>query len=169
MKPSSDAPDFDALFAATAKRVAAIGYQLTGNASIAEDVLQETFVAVYRNRHRFRGESSIETWVFRIAVNEAKRARRRLRRQPHSTLHAESGRANGGSTASRTSEAAEALHAALDQLPEAQRDALSLLTVRGLSGRVVASVLGAPEGTIYSRAHAARARLRDILGEAFAD
>lgn len=170
MNPPRRDHDFDALFAATAKRVAAVGYQLTGDHGMAEEALQETFAAVHRNMHRFRGESAIETWVFRIAVNEAKRAlrkrRRNLRVPPPN-------RGSLGADASAPvrdkSDLKQALYAALDQLPEPQRDVLSLLTIRGLSGEVVASVLGVPEGTVYSRAYAARKRLRAILGDDYFD
>lgn len=57
------------------------------------------------------------------------------------------------------------VYAALPELPGAQREALCLLTVRGLSASVAASVLGVPVGTVCSRADLARRRLRELLGE----
>lgn len=160
-------PDFDALFAAMAPRVLSLGHRLTGDADLAQDVLQETFLAVYRSLSRFRAEAAVETWVYRIALNEAryqiKRARRRTRREAsYGELHA------ADNCSAKVDERSQLEHA-IASLPDPQREALTLLSLREIKGSVAAEILGIPEGTLYSRAFAARASLRTKLQADIAD
>ena len=62
------------------KKVYNLAYRLTGNRQDAEDVTQETFLQVYRGLDEFRGESSIYTWIYRIAVNNSLQVKRKLNR-----------------------------------------------------------------------------------------
>jgi RNA polymerase sigma-70 factor (ECF subfamily) len=72
--------DFDNLVKTYGKKVYNLAYRLTGNAHDAEDVTQETFLRVYKGMKRFRGESTIYTWIYRIAVNTSLRIKKKLDR-----------------------------------------------------------------------------------------
>ena len=152
---------FDALFESMAPRVLLLARRFTGDSDMAQDVLQETFLAVYRALPDFRADSAIETWVYRIAINEARRQSRRAvsqraRERTRSVDHV-SDRQPG------ERDDLMALESAIVKLPETQREALCLLSLRGLRGAIAAEILGIPEGTLYSRAFAARAALRRLL------
>lgn len=176
MSPSSsERLDVDALYDRLARPVLALAANLTGDRDLAEDVLQETFLAAHRARARFRGEASPETWLWRIAIHASLRARRRRSRRRDVERAVVAGRngvagepapsrGDGGPDADELRrEQARRLHAAMDRLSEEHRVVLSLTAVRELPGRAVADILGMPEGTVHSRAHAARGRLREIL------
>jgi RNA polymerase sigma-70 factor, ECF subfamily len=123
---------------------------LLGDATLAEDVAQETFVRAYQRMASFRSESKFSTWVFSIARNagvDAVRARgRRLRLvdrapTPSPAVHPE---------------ASAELAAALAGLPTELREPLLLVEVLGLTYREAADVLTMPEGTVKSRVFRAR-------------
>ena len=167
--------DVDALYDRLARPVLALAGNLTGDRDLAEDVLQETFLAAHRAQDRFRGEASPETWLWRIAIHASLRARRRRSRRRdveraavascngiRSTRGAQDGSQPDAAQLRR--EQARRVHVAMDQLSEEHRVVLSLTAVRELPGRAVAEILGVPEGTVHSRAHAARRRLRELLG-----
>ncbi len=151
-------PDFDELFAAMAPRVFSLARRLTGDADLAQDVLQETFLAVYRGLPGFRGEAAIETWIYRIALNEA---RRQVRQAVRRRRREKTRRAARPAIESPADEHQRAeLEQAVAALPDPQREALSLLSLREIKGSVAAEILGIAEGTLYSRAYSARAALR---------
>ncbi len=167
--------DVDGLYDRLARPVLSLAANLTGDRDLAEDVLQETFLAAHRARGRFRGEASPETWLWRIAIHAALKARRRRGRRrdiertaaaKHNGIRSTRGAQDGSEpdAAQRRREQARRVHAAMDQLGEEHRVVLSLTAVRELPGRSVAEILGVPEGTVHSRAHAARRRLRKLLG-----
>lgn len=72
--------DFDTLLKRYSKKVFTLAYRITGNRQDAEDITQETFLQVHRGLAKFRGESAVYTWIYRIAVNTALRVKRRLDR-----------------------------------------------------------------------------------------
>jgi len=127
--------------------------RMLGDAMLAEDVAQETFVRVHRNLSGFAFESKFSTWVFRVARNAALDALRRetRRRRLTAILPAR------GVTA--PPDAAVELQQAVQELPPLLREALLTVEVLGLTYREAADMLGAPEGTVKSRVFHARARL----------
>lgn len=157
------------------------GYFLnaTADASTAADLAQETFVRVFRAAPRYRESGRFEAWLFRIAANLARSdARRRVLRRrlfvPGSpedegwapTAPPEvSGPGNPGDpeNAARASEVREALRRALPRVPAVFREAVLLRDVEGWSYREIAQMLGIEEGTVKSRAHRGRKRLRELL------
>jgi len=143
-----------------ARRLLALCLNLCGNASDAEDALQETLLALHLGR--FRGESSIETFAYRVALRQALRikARRRLAAQPPRDEPA-----TGPGPIEASADARTVLRA-MARLPEEQRAVLSLFAIEGLRHREIAQILGIPEGTVWSRLHAARRRLQDELAVA---
>lgn len=157
--------------------------------ALADDVVQETWLAVINGIDRFEERSSLKTWVFRILVNRAKtRAVREARQVPFSSLATaedQEGPAvdpsvfdgNGAWTAPPAqldvepetqllaSELRGRLAEVVDTLPEQQRTVILLRDVAGLDGPEVAEALGVSEGNQRVILHRARTRVRDRLAE----
>jgi RNA polymerase sigma-70 factor, ECF subfamily len=153
-------PTFDDLYARLAPRVLALGFQLTGDPALAEDVLQETFLAVHRSLPKFRGDADPATWVYRIALNAGRRAvTRRARRRDRALAFA----AMSAPKSVPDPDTAAVLYRALGRVSADHREVLSMLALRELSAQTVAQVLGIPVGTVHSRAHSARQALRALL------
>lgn len=151
---------FEALFRGHFLKVVALGYRLLRDRDAAGDVAQETFLLVHRGLAGYRGEGRLVAWILKIAVHVALKERRRRTRRP-----AGGGDALASVAARDTSdpELAERLGRALATLPDEQRVVLSLFAVEGLAHAEIAEVLGVPEGTVWSRLHHARKRLKEAL------
>jgi RNA polymerase sigma-70 factor, ECF subfamily len=145
----------------------------------AEDVAQEAFIKAYRALAGFRGDSAFYTWLYRIGVNTAKNwLVANKRRTPTSTeLDNEDAENYGESDLLRdvdtperllmTKQIAETVNAAMSELPEELRTAISLREVDGLSYEEIAQVMECPIGTVRSRIFRAReaisVKLRPLL------
>ena len=159
------------------RMVVQLAINLLGDRDEALDLSQEVFLRVFRTIHRFRGHSSLRTWIYRIAVNQARNKHRFWRRRhradqvsldEHVATHGEF-LSGGESTPDRVlaqKELAEQLQAALDRLPFDQRTAIVLREVDGLSYEEIAYSLGVAIGTVKSRLTRARQALRLELREA---
>ncbi len=143
----------------------------------ALDLSQEVFLRVFRTIHRFRGQSSLRTWIYRIAVNQARNRHRFWRRRHRADqVSLDQHIADHGdflSTAASTpervlsqKELAGQLQRALNHLPFDQRTAIILREVDGLSYEEIAYSLGVAMGTVKSRLTRARQALRLELREA---
>jgi RNA polymerase sigma-70 factor (ECF subfamily) len=128
--------------------------RLLGDAGVAEDVAQETFLRVFRRLPTFSFEAKFSTWVFQIArnagVDELRSRRRRIRL---------ASLAPPPTPAVGMPETRAEIDAALASLPVDLREAVLLIEVLGLRYHEVARVLGVPEGTVKSRVFSARSRL----------
>lgn len=122
----------------------------------AEEVLQDVFMTVWHRAGTFREASTVSTWLYGIARNLA-RNRQRKHRPTHELLEGD---------AAYTPEQVEFLTAlaAVRRLPAREREVVELVSLGELSLAEAASVLGIPVGTVKSRLHAARQRLRAALG-----
>jgi RNA polymerase sigma-70 factor, ECF subfamily len=159
------------------RMVVQLAMNLLGNRDEALDLSQEVFLRVFRTIHRFRGQSSLRTWIYRIAVNQARNRCRFWRRRhqadqvsldQHLASHGDS-LSNGDATPDRVlaqKELAERLHHALEHLPFDQKTAIVLREVDGLSYDEIAYSLGVAVGTVKSRLTRARQALRLELREA---
>jgi len=159
------------------RMVVQLAMNLLGDRDEALDLSQEVFLRVFRTIHRFRGQSSLRTWIYRIAVNQARNRHRFWRRRhradqvsldQHLASHGDSLSA-GESTPDRVlaqKELAERLQRALDHLPFDQRTAIILREIDGLSYEEIAFSLGVAVGTVKSRLTRARQALRQELREA---
>jgi RNA polymerase sigma-70 factor (ECF subfamily) len=135
-----------------------IAHSLTNNASDAEDLIQETFAAVLNAK--FRGESSVRTWLVRILVNRAALLRRsRHRGSSHLKIASEQMPVEQRSESSGV-DAKLDLSAMLEQLSEEHRQVIILRELQGMSYEEMAQALDVPRGTIESRLHRAREELR---------
>lgn len=139
--------------------------QLTPDYGLAEELLQDTLVAVWKNARSFEGRSTVQTWLMGIA-----------RRQAHNTLRqrklplADETELEGLAAADPEPEdftlasvARDELVTAFRQLPPVQREVLVLTFVQELSYAETATILGVPIGTVKSRLSNARRALRTLL------
>jgi RNA polymerase sigma-70 factor, ECF subfamily len=142
----------------------ALAYRLLGDRDLMDDVLQEAYVKAFRALPRFRGESRLGTWLYRIAYNACLDELRRSYRTEEVPLEAEvpSRAGDPGDVAARSRDLAQALAA----LPSEERAAVLLVDAQGFDYRESARILGIPEGTVASRLNRARASLRIALGGA---
>lgn len=159
------------------RMVVQLAINLLGDRDEALDLSQEVFLRVFRTIHRFRGQSSLRTWIYRIAVNQARNRHRFWNRRhradqvsldEHVALHGEFLSA-GDSTPDRVlaqKELAGRLQHALDNLPFDQRTVIVLREIDGLSYEEIAYSLGVAIGTVKSRLTRARQALRLELREA---
>ena len=159
------------------RMVVQLAVNLLSDRDEALDLSQEVFLRVFRTIHRFRGQSSLRTWIYRIAVNQARNRHRFWRRRhradqvsldQHIAAHGEflSGRESTPDRMLAQKELGERLQAALDHLPFDQRTAIVLREVDGLSYEEIAFSLGVAVGTVKSRLTRARQALRSELREA---
>jgi len=159
------------------RMVVQLAMNLLGERDEALDLSQEVFLRVFRTIHRFRGQSSLRTWIYRIAVNQARNRHRFWRRRhradqvsldQHIAAHGDFVSA-GEATPDRLlaqKELGERLQTALDHLPFDQRTAIVLREIDGLSYEEIAFSLGVAVGTVKSRLTRARQALRLELREA---
>jgi len=159
---------FEELYRTHAGRLYSVALRLVGNPADAEDLLQEIFLAAHRKLDTFRGESSLGTWLYRLATNLClDHLRSRTGRSRHVTDSIDD---EPGLFDVATSSLAEQtvtrmdLERALARLPEGCRSAFVLHDVEGLEHREVAEILGVAEGTSKSQVHKARLKLRKMLG-----
>ena len=158
-RPRRDAA-FEELFEALEGDVRSLCRHVAG--SDGEDALQETFLAVHTALPRFRGEARLTTWVWRIAMRtalreRAKRARKRTASLPRDVETRRSDPARAVAEADRVA-------AAMAKLSAEQRALLALAALEDARGEDIAAALGVPLGTVWSRIHSARKKLREALG-----
>lgn len=169
---------FEAIVQRYQHRVFRLARRLTSDTD-APDVLQETFLQVYRHLPSFRGESRFSTWLYRVATNAALMHRRARARRPGESLEAflphfdSDGRHLGTpaelQVAARADEVldrqvlAEKARAAIDMLPDLYREAFVLRDLEEMSTADVARALGVDPATVRQRVHRARLMLRGYL------
>jgi RNA polymerase sigma-70 factor (ECF subfamily) len=138
---------------------------LRGNRADADDLVQDTLERAYAKWSLWRRGSSVRPWLFAImhnvSVNQSKLAHARLRLAPLD-LAPEAGRSGGQEAAAEARDVA----AAIARLPDSQREALLLVVLEEFSYEEAARILDVPVGTVTSRLAAARARLRELTGDA---
>ena len=164
------------LVAAHQRMVYGLAFNLLGDRDEALDVSQEVFLRVFRTLSRFRGQSALRTWIYRIVVNQVRNRQRWWRRRHRSDLislddhlrhfgDVESKREVLPDRLLASKEAATRIWDALDRLPFDQRTALVLREVDGLKYEDIAFSLDVAVGTVKSRLTRARQSLRaELLG-----
>ena len=163
-----DAARFAELFASEAPRIWRALRRIGVPEGDVDDVCQEVFLVVYRRWHEFRGESSLRTWVYGIAVRKALSHRRGKVARNSVPFGAADGPSVGAQQASELarSEARDALCNALERLREGKREVFVLYELEELPMREIAALLEAPLHTCYARLYAARAELATMLKRA---
>ena len=152
------------------RRIQRLIGRMVRDVDLVEDIAQETFIRAYRALAQFRGDAQFYTWLYRIAVNTAKKALMELKRDPTVSENSfksadddETSPLENELTSSETPEAllaskeiAAMVNAAMEALPEELRQAITLREIEGLSYEEIAEVMSCPIGTVRSRIFRAR-------------
>lgn len=179
---AGDQRAFELLVIKYQRRIERLIARMVRDTDQVQDIAQETFIRAYRALHQFRGEAQFYTWLYRIAVNTAKKALLDLKRNPVVTESAMRGQEDDDETyrlgheltteetpetALAAQEIAQAVNAAMEALPEELRQAVTLREIEGLSYEEIATAMECPIGTVRSRIFRAReaisARVRPLL------
>ena len=177
-----DVRAFEMLVVKYQRRVERLIGRMVRDVDLVQDIAQESFIRAYRALPQFRGDSAFYTWLYRIAVNTAKKALMDMKRDPlvlessrsQSEDGEETSRAENELTTGETPEAllaskeiATAVNAAIEALSEDLRQAITLREIEGLSYEEIAEMMNCPIGTVRSRIFRAReaiaTRLRPLL------
>lgn len=177
-----DVRAFEMLVIKYQRRIERLIGRMVRDTDLVADIAQETFIRAYRALPQFRGDSAFYTWLYRIAVNTAKKALFDLKRDPLVTESALAGADDDDETSHRgleptdmatpeallaTKEIAAAVNAAIEALSEDLRQAITLREIEGLSYEEISEAMNCPIGTVRSRIFRAREaiaqRLRPLL------
>lgn len=130
-----------------------------GNKGEAEDLVQETLLAAWRNFSQFEAGTNCKAWLFRILINFRHKQFRSANRKAEEALGEEEQNLSRPENISRTAE----IRAAFRKLSPEHREVMQLAVVEGFEIREVSEMLKIPAGTVMSRISRARAQLRTIL------
>ena len=170
MEPKTE-QDFEAIVEQYSGFVFNVVNRILGNQADSEDAVQEAFISAYRNFHKFRGESSVSTWLYRIAVNAALMKLRRDRRKEFLSQTGYDDTqlvswTEGPESAALNSELRDHLEAGLLLLPPQLRTVVVLRDLQGLSNEEeAAKVLETSVSSLKSKLHCGRVLLRKHLEE----
>lgn len=174
---------FEMLVVKYQRRIERLIGRMVRDVDLVPDIAQETFIRAYRAMPQFRGDSAFYTWLYRIAVNTAKKTLLGLKRDPVRTEASFAASAGDDDETSpfenalsdaetpdavlASKQIAGAVNAAVEALSEDLRQAITLREIEGLSYDEIAEVMQCPIGTVRSRIFRAReaiaARLKPLL------
>ncbi|MDD5030253.1 MAG: RNA polymerase sigma factor RpoE [Rhodoferax sp.] len=179
---AGDQRAFELLVIKYQRRVERLISRMVRDVDLVPDIAQETFIRAYRALHQFRGDSQFYTWLYRIAVNTAKKFLLELKHDPTRSNSALASRDEDDETFTSRSEpstqespesllAAKEISQVIDQalaeLPDDLRQAITLREMEGLSYEDIADIMACPIGTVRSRIFRAReavsAKVRPLL------
>jgi RNA polymerase sigma-70 factor, ECF subfamily len=175
-----DAAAFETLVNERSSEIYGLLYRLTENGEEARDLTQETFLRAFQSIVHFRGESDLRTWIYRIAINQARNRWRWWRRRRRDvTVSIDATDTNGGRPALVASlksdnvrdpeqdalahERERALRKALSGLRQVYREAVVLRDIEGFAYEEIATTLNISVGTVKSRLARGRQELRRKL------
>lgn len=152
------------------RRVQRLVGRMVRDVDLVEDITQETFIRAYRALHQFRGDAQFYTWLYRIAVNTAKKALLELKRDrtisesffardeddETSVRQNEPSSDETPESVLAAKEIAGVVNSAMDELPEELRQAVVLREIEGLSYEEISLAMSCPIGTVRSRIFRAR-------------
>lgn len=153
------------LYDAHAGRVYRLAFRLTGDADLAREFTQDTFVRAFGQLAKFRGDSALSTWLHRITVTVVANAMRKVKRFRERETDLEDVHPLSTDSAGVDPVLRERLHRAIEDLPEIYRTTVIMHDIEGYTHTEIAEVLGVAEGTCKSRLSQARAQLRAALGD----
>ncbi|MEY3871115.1 MAG: hypothetical protein RLZZ296_110 [Pseudomonadota bacterium] len=167
---AGDQKAFELLVIKYERRIQRLIGRMVRDVDLVEDIAQETFIRAYRALAQFRGDAQFYTWLYRIAVNTAKKFLMDLKRNPTVSENSfktadddETSPVENELTSPETPEAvlaskeiAEMVNSAMDALPEELRQAITLREIEGLTYEEIADAMNCPIGTVRSRIFRAR-------------
>ena len=167
---AGDHKAFELLVIKYQRRIQRLIGRMVRDVDLVEDIAQETFIRAYRALAQFRGDAQFYTWLYRIAVNTAKKSLMDLKRNPTVSENSfksddddETSPVENELTSSETPDAvlaskeiAQIINSALEALPEELRQAITLREIEGLSYDEISEAMNCPIGTVRSRIFRAR-------------
>lgn len=153
------------IYTRTVTRVYRLVLRITSNHDDASELVQETYVQAFTRANQFDGRSSFETWLCRVAINQALQNKRRAALRDR-TAASMNGR--NRPPAYPTHDQKIDVEDALARLPKVDRAMLVLRYQEGLDYAAIADLTGCPPGTVASRLNRARERVRELLKESYA-
>lgn len=167
---AGDKKAFELLVIKYQRRIQRLIGRMVRDVDLVEDIAQETFIRAYRALAQFRGDAQFYTWLYRIAVNTAKKSLMDLKRNPTVSENSfksddddETSPLENELTSSETPDAvlaskeiAQIINTALEALPEELRQAITLREIEGLSYEEISEAMNCPIGTVRSRIFRAR-------------
>lgn len=156
---------FDRIVVRHSRSVYQVCYRFVGNHADATDLTQETFLRAYRALDRFKGEASVGTWLYRIAVNLClnKVSARSLRTEPVEETRLPASREPDAMSLMLETERAARVRAAIARLPKTQRATLILRVYQELPHQEIARVLDSSVGAVKANLSHALRNLRRLL------
>jgi RNA polymerase sigma-70 factor (ECF subfamily) len=157
---AGDRQAFEALIEKYYDMMYDLAFKWCGRREDAEDIAHIAFLKIADNIRRFRGDSSIKTWIYRIVINVANDWHRQNKVRRHSSLEPEQVQSSD-----KTDQNIRALEIIdkVNELPEGLREVIILVSGQGLSHAEAADILGIKEKTVSWRLHEARKHLADML------
>ncbi len=165
-KGTTGYPDIEQLMRSYGNDVLQTAYSYVKDVHIAEDLFQEVFIKVYRMLETFRGESSIKTWILRIAANTCKdylKSAYSRKVVPMMEFTEEAITSEDDYEEVENEDTAQAVKNAVMQLPENHREVVMMVYYQEMSLDEAATVLEVPVGTVKSRLARAREKLKEKL------
>jgi RNA polymerase sigma-70 factor (ECF subfamily) len=179
---AGDQRAFELLVVKYQSRIQRLIGRMVRDVDLVEDIAQETFIRAYRALHQFRGDAQFYTWLYRIAVNTAKKSLMELKHAPTVLEGGFPGSDDEDETSQprnepmmdetpesvlAAKEIAGVVNAAMEALPEDLRQAVTLREIEGLTYDEIAVIMNCPIGTVRSRIFRAReaisSRIRPML------
>ncbi len=145
------------------RRIYRVVFRLVGDPDQAEECTQDTFVKAFSQLDRFRGDSSLGTWLHAIAVSMGLSALRRRRRRFQREADLDDAAHLSVTNGPGEPDLRDRLRQAIDALPEKLRVTVVLHDVEGFTHAEIAQMTGVPEGTCKTRLMGGRAKLREAL------
>ena len=174
---AGDQKAFELLVIKYQRRIQRLIGRMVRDVDLVEDISQETFIRAYRALRQFRGDAQFYTWLYRIAVNTAKKTLMDLKRNP--TISENSFKSGDNDETSpfeneltseetpdavlASKEIAEMVNAAMLALPDELQQAITLREIEGLSYEEIAEVMSCPIGTVRSRIFRAREAISEKI------
>ena len=152
-----------ALYDAHVERVYRLVHRMAGDADLAADFTQETFIRAFDKLEQFRGDASLATWLHTIAVSVALNGMRKVKRIRARTYNIDETPDLTVRPVGFTADLKARLHSAIDALSEKLRPVFVMHDVEGYTHEEIAGTLGIPVGTSKARLFDARAKLRLAL------
>jgi len=148
-------------------------YRFIGDLVESEDIVQETFYRVYKNKHYYKEVAKFSTWIYTIAGNLAKTELRRRKRRKVFSIHKESpidkefelpDLKSDPEREVNTIVTEKIIQKAISSLPQKFRQVIVLRDIQGFSYEEISGIIKVPLGTVKSRVNRARLKLQDDLG-----
>lgn len=157
---------FEKLFRCYAPRILRFAMSYLNDRAHAEEVVQETMIAVWKNAKSYREQSQVSSWILGIARNKALDRARARQREPEFSKEKLDRRASSRATPEQITQREaqiERVRTALEKLSPEHREVMVLAFYNDLSYSEIAQILDCPEGTVKSRVYYAKEQLRRIL------